>query len=244
MFDLSTYQVKLVPALDYCGGYNTSIIGCAFVSSSKNMILEYLGAVSLDGILWAHEFGHNQGLVHPNPSIPSRIMNGSLSFASKEVTQTECNAWHTSTLNPGSPGACPFGFSVSKNLSASSLVKANAIIDYTIEVRNNTFQQVTNIIVSDNLPPELSYVAGSAVANPAIVNLTNFPSSAGPFTLDPQQSVLITYRARVAGTANKGDLLVNTATADSPDLSAPVQASYLTIVDPEKVFLPLLLNNN
>ena len=89
MFNLSTYQVKLVPALDYCGGYNTSIIGCAFVSSSKNMILEYLGAVSLDGILWAHEFGHNQGLVHPNPSIPSRIMNGSLSFASKEVTQTD-----------------------------------------------------------------------------------------------------------------------------------------------------------
>ena len=79
---------------------------------------------------------------------------------------------------------------------------------------------------------------------PAIVNLTNFPSSTGSFTLNSQQSVLITYQVRVAGTVTKGDLLVNTVTASSPNLSTPVSASYVTIVDPQKSFLPLLLKNN
>lgn len=244
VFNNSTYEVKLVRALDYCGGYNTSIIGCAYIGTSKNMILEYLGNVTLDGILWAHEFGHNQGLYHPNPSVSTRIMNGSLSFLAKQMTQTECNAWHNTYQNPGAPGSCPIGFSVSKTLSASSVVTANAIIEYTIQVRNGSFQTVTGLTVSDSLPPQLSYVAGSAVASPAIVNLTNFPASSGSFTLNSQQSVLITYRVRVAGTVSKGDLLVNTATVSSVNLPAPVSASYLTIVDPEKTFLPLLLKNN
>jgi uncharacterized repeat protein (TIGR01451 family) len=208
------------------------------------MILEYRGNVTDDGILWAHEFGHNQGLMHPTADIPSRIMNYRLTFSAREMTQTECNAWHNTVYNPGTPGSCPIGFSVSKTLSPGYEATANAILEYTITVRNGTFQSVTGIIVSDSLPPELSYVAGSAVASPAIVNLTNFPGSAGPFTLNSQQSVLITYQVQVAATVSKGDLLVNTATATSPNLSAPVSASYLTIVDPEKIFLPLLFKNN
>ena len=244
LFNLNSYQVKVVPALDYCGGYNPGIIGCAYISSSKNMILEYLGDVTLDGILWAHEFGHNQGLYHPDPPVSTRIMNGSLSYFAKQMTQTECNAWHNTFQNPGTPGACPIGFSISKSLSPGPEATANAIIEYTITVRNNSFQTVTGITVSDSLPPQLSYVAGSAVASPAIVNLTNFPASAGPFTLNSQQSVQITYRVRVAATVSKGDRLVNTATvtATSPTLSA--SASYFTIVNPEKIFLPLLLKNN
>jgi len=248
LFNLSAYQIKLVPALNYCGGFNTSIIGCARINSSKNMILEHLDNVTLDGIVWAHEFGHNQGLMHPSTYIPTRIMNGSLNFSNpgREMTQTECNAWHGTIFNPGTSFVCPFSFDVNKTLSTSSVVTANATITYFIEVKNNTFQTVTDITVSDDLPPELTYVNGSATATPNIGGLSDFPATTPPFSLSPQASVLITFQALVDGGVTKGDLVINKAIVNSPDLSlsAPIEASHTAIVDPEKSFLPLIFKSN
>jgi uncharacterized repeat protein (TIGR01451 family) len=248
VFNISAYQIKLVPALNYCGGFNTSIIGCALINNSKNMILEHLDNVTLDGIVWAHEFGHNQGLFHPTGNIPTRIMNGTLysSGIGREMTQTECNAWHGTIFNPGTSFVCPFSFDVNKTLSISSVVTANATITYFIEVKNNTFQTVTGITVSDDLPPELSYVNGSATAMPNIGDLSGFPTTTPPFNLNPQASVLITFQALVAGSVTKGDLVINKAIVNSPDLSlsVPIEASHTTIVDPEKSFLPLIFRSN
>jgi uncharacterized repeat protein (TIGR01451 family) len=248
LFNLSAYQIKLVPALNYCGGFNTSIIGCARINSSKNMILEHLDNVTLDGIVWAHEFGHNQGLMHPSTYIPTRIMNGSLNFSNpgREMTQTECNAWHSTIFNPGTSFVCPFSFDVNKTLSATSVVTANATITYLIEVKNNTSQTVTGITVSDDLPPELTYVNGSATATPNIGDLSGFPTTTPPFSLNPQASVLITFQALVDGAVTKGDLVINKAIVNSPDLSlsAPIEASHTAIVDPEESFLPLIFKSN
>jgi hypothetical protein len=61
--------VKVVHRLNRCGGQtNAAIIGCA---KQDNMIVEDLTdnddpgtGADLAGILWAHEFGHSQGLPH------------------------------------------------------------------------------------------------------------------------------------------------------------------------------------
>ncbi len=247
LFTLSSHQVKVVPALDYCGGYNTSIIGCAYLNTPKNMVLEYVGNTTIDGILWAHEFGHNQGLLHPDSTggFPSRIMNAKLfPKQSNEMLQAECNAWHGTVYNPGLVnGACPLHLTANKTLATTSVVTSGAKITYTLHLNNDTFQAVTGITVSDRMPISTTYIAGSAVANLNIGDLSNFPTSTVPFTLNSQSRLVITYALQV-GTVKSKDVLTNTATIVVPVYGQPIQASCLAIVDPIKTYLPLILKNN
>jgi uncharacterized repeat protein (TIGR01451 family) len=247
VFGVTSHGVKVVPSLEYCGGFNTSIIGCAAIGSPTNLILEHLGSATLDGILWAHEFGHNQGLFHPNPSVSTRIMNGSLSSASRQMTQAECNAWHSTLANPGTvtgpiTSPCPLLFTATKQLEPTSVVTSGATINYVITIVNNTFNPVTNLTVSDSLPSKLTYIPSSATANPPIINLNNFPNSTAPFTLNGNSGVQIRYAAQV-GPVNSHEILVNTATINAPALPQPIQASYAAVVDPRKVYLPVILLN-
>jgi uncharacterized repeat protein (TIGR01451 family) len=240
VFGFTSRQVKVVAALDFCGGFNPSIVGCAFLNSPKNMILEYLGNTSLDGILWAHEFGHNQGLQHPNPSVSTRIMNGSLFTFSTQVNQAECNAWHNTSPNPGQViGPCPFLFTVSQSLAATSVITSGTILNYTILIENDTFNAITDLTVSDTLPANTSYVPGSATASPPIIDLTNFPASTPAFTLNSNASVQINYAVQV-GAVNSHDLLINTAFVDASSLSQPIQARDIAIVDALKTYLPII----
>lgn len=45
-----------------------------------------------EGILWAHEFGHNQGLHHRNDST-NNVMNEQSNATSRRVNEVECNAF-------------------------------------------------------------------------------------------------------------------------------------------------------
>jgi uncharacterized repeat protein (TIGR01451 family) len=243
VFAYTTYDVKIVEDLDYCLGYNPSIIGCAYVHSPKNMILEYLGFDTLDGILWAHEFGHNQGLQHPDNlgNFPTRIMNSVLSPSAKQMTLTECTAWHSSGNNPGKViGPCPLGLTASKMLEATSVVTSGARITYTLTIRNEMFNPYTNITVSDSLSPKISYINGSASASPNIMTFTNFPTSTSPFTLTGGSSVQITYAVQV-GSVNSKEVITNTVTINAPALLQPMQAINVAIVDPIKTYLPIII---
>lgn len=97
------YQVKVVVDLQYCGGqFNAGIIGCAFVGSPKNLIVDRnLTATTSLGKLWAHEFGHNQGLSHVAGAL--RIMAPSLGGGgnSSQVIDSECRAFHSTVWNRG-----------------------------------------------------------------------------------------------------------------------------------------------
>ena len=242
VLNVVSHQVKIVPVLDQCGGFNPSIVGCALIGSPTNMVVEYLNNLTLDGILWAHEFGHNQGLFHVNPPNMTRIMNAALSPISQHMTQAECSAWHSTFSNPGAIlGACPL-ISMAKELEANSVVTSSARITYTITLKNETFQNITNVTLKDNIPPTTTYISGSAVANPALINLANFPTGTLPFDLNSNSTIQITYALQV-GAANRKDLLINTAILSIP-ARTPLQVSHIAIVDPFKFHLPLILKSN
>jgi hypothetical protein len=100
-------RVKVVNAINYCGGVGTNIIGCAFVGGF-GMALVRLGNLQSEGILWVHEYGHNTGLNH---SLDSRaIMYATLTGGNNGVTQTECNAYHSpapgANMNTTDTGVC------------------------------------------------------------------------------------------------------------------------------------------
>jgi uncharacterized repeat protein (TIGR01451 family) len=175
-------------------------------------------------------------------------MNGSLSSVARQMTQAECNAWHSTPANPGTitgpiTGPCPLLFTATKILEPTSVVTSGATINYVITIANNTVNPVTNLTLNDSLPAKLTYVPGSATANPPIINLTNFPNTTASFTLNGNSSVQITYAAQV-GSVNSHEVLINTATINAPALPQSIQASYVAIVDPFKAYLPIILLNN
>ena len=88
-------NVKVVNDVNFCGGmFNTSIIGCG-QTPGTSFITERFTA-SQEGLLWTHEFGHNQGLPHRTDTSDA-IMFPSIGSNRRRVNQTECNAYRGSS---------------------------------------------------------------------------------------------------------------------------------------------------
>jgi hypothetical protein len=88
----SAARVKVVRAINYCGGAGTNIIGCGWIGGYGFAVVRY-GSVSTEGALWAHEYGHNVGLNHN--STDSRLIMYPYLSSNHAVTETECNRYHT-----------------------------------------------------------------------------------------------------------------------------------------------------
>jgi uncharacterized repeat protein (TIGR01451 family) len=67
------------------------------------------------------------------------------------------------------------------------------IVTYTLAVRNTSAQPVANVVVSDALPSNLTYVAGSSVPAPASTNPLIWNIAA----IGPNGAVTITFRTQV-----------------------------------------------
>ena len=59
-------NVKVVREVNYCGKVNTSFIGCGGTPGTSFVVERH--TTNEEGILWAHEFGHNQGVKHRTDS--------------------------------------------------------------------------------------------------------------------------------------------------------------------------------
>jgi hypothetical protein len=88
-------NVKVVDDVDFCAGsFNTSIIGCGQLPGTS-FITERFTA-NQEGILWAHEMGHNVGLDHRNDSTDN-LMFWTIGTNRQRINQTECNAFQGSS---------------------------------------------------------------------------------------------------------------------------------------------------
>ena len=87
-------NVKVVGDVNWCANqFNTSFIGCG-QTPGTSFITERFTA-NLEGILWAHEFGHNQGLPHRDAS-NDNVMFFSIGANRRRVNQGECTAFRGS----------------------------------------------------------------------------------------------------------------------------------------------------
>lgn len=85
-------HIKAVNQINWCGGLIPNVIGCAPVPGNSLAIVRF--TPSLEGILWAHEFGHNKGLSHRNDD-SNAVMNGTIASTRLRITSAECNAFRT-----------------------------------------------------------------------------------------------------------------------------------------------------
>jgi hypothetical protein len=83
-------HIKAVNQINWCGGLIPNVIGCAPVPGNSLAIVRF--TASLEGILWAHEFGHNKGLGHRNDDA-NAVMNGTITSTRRRVTAAECTSF-------------------------------------------------------------------------------------------------------------------------------------------------------
>jgi hypothetical protein len=94
VLDAAVAGVKVVRAINYCGGPGTNIIGCGWMGR-KGAAVVRLPKGKHEAALWVHEYGHNVGLDH-NMASSQYIMYPTIG-SNKAVTQAECNRYHVPT---------------------------------------------------------------------------------------------------------------------------------------------------
>lgn len=78
--------VKVVSAINWCGDFGPNIAGCAPIPGSSFAVVRLSG--TLEGILWAHEFGHTVGLEHRNEN--RAVMRSSIASNARGINLAEC----------------------------------------------------------------------------------------------------------------------------------------------------------
>ena len=118
-------NVKVVQDVNFCGGvFKTSFIGCGQTPGSS-FITERFTASQEDS-LWAHEYGHNQGLPHRNTS-SDNLMNQFV--GGRRVNQSECT-----TFRGGSPSSMLLGAETLPSAETAASVAAAFMADRTGEM--------------------------------------------------------------------------------------------------------------
>jgi hypothetical protein len=91
-------KVVVVNQINWCDGIKPGIIGCSPTPGSYQVVTRYnpvqpgSAAGSLEGILWAHEYGHTKGLPHRNNIFA--VMNPYIGSTERQVNTTECTMLH------------------------------------------------------------------------------------------------------------------------------------------------------
>jgi hypothetical protein len=84
-------QVKVVNQINWCGSLIPNVIGCAPVPGGSLAVVRF--TANLEGILWAHEYGHNKGRGHRDD--PNAVMNGVIGSTHRRVNAEESTAFLT-----------------------------------------------------------------------------------------------------------------------------------------------------
>ena len=98
--------VAVVNQINWCGALIPNVIGCAPVPGGSMAVVRFTS--SMEGILWAHEFGHTKGLSHRNDD-PNAVMNGVITSTRLRVTSDECTAFRTEAATTGETAAAILG---------------------------------------------------------------------------------------------------------------------------------------
>lgn len=81
--------VKVVNQINWCGGFQPGIIGCAPVPGDSMVVVRHEPA-GQEGILWLHEFAHTKGRHHRDD--PDAVMYFAVGDTRRELDADECQA--------------------------------------------------------------------------------------------------------------------------------------------------------
>ena len=120
-----------------------------------------------------------------------------------------------------------------------STVSANDLITYTVTVTNQTAISLTNVMVTDTIPANTSYLSTSATQgvtvgfNPLVVNFG---------TLGPNQTATLTFTVQVDTSVMSGTIISNIAEFISDQTTLSTTNVVTHIVGAHLVYLPIIEN--
>jgi len=82
-------HVKVIRRFNWCGALMPNIISCERPSLKSFLVIRH--PPNLEGIFWAHLYGHTKGLPHRND--PNAVMNPVIGPNSRRVNSSECAAF-------------------------------------------------------------------------------------------------------------------------------------------------------
>lgn len=92
-------RVKVVRLINWCGTAATNIIGCSETPGNSMVVVRNGSPYDDDGALWAHEYGHNIGLLHSTD--PYALMYPYLDGVNERVSASECARFHAPAAAAG-----------------------------------------------------------------------------------------------------------------------------------------------
>jgi uncharacterized repeat protein (TIGR01451 family) len=139
---------------------------------------------------------------------------------------------------PDNPGLPPVK---SVNGSSQAIVSAGIPFTYSIVFRNHGDTPAVNVVVTDDLPSQISYVAGTLRVDDQGVSDSQ-DADAG-YVLGhrvvvqlaevvPQQLVTITFQAQINSNANSGAGITNVAIVSGQNVAAVSSTSAVVVIDP------------
>ena len=115
----------------------------------------------------------------------------------------------------------------------------NQLVTYTL-VLTNAGPQVTGVTIRDVMPPDIQFVGPVTLYPPdAGVVGSAPPELVTSLVISAHQQVTVTFPVMVLAPPD-GTLVLNTAWAESPELSKPARADVTLIVEWYKKYLPLI----
>ena len=117
VLDDPSARVKVVRAINYCGGPGTNIIGCGWMGRKGAAVVRLLTGKQ-EAALWLHEYGHNVGLDHNTMS--DQYFMYPMIYSNRAVTQAECDQYH-------SPAAA--SLSIQVNIGACADTEGDGVVN-------------------------------------------------------------------------------------------------------------------
>ena len=142
----------------------------------------------------------------------------------------------SATLTIGGPNLA----GSTKQVSASS-AQLNDVLTYTIVLRNNGEAFTETVRVTDTVPDNLNYLAGSFAATSGTPDASAAPTLKWSGSLSSVSAITLSYAVTVATSGTK--LIANTALID-PGYAPPFARTASVNVNPRYLFLPVILRNN
>ena len=112
-------SIHVVNAINWCGDPGTGIIGCAPIGGGDFVVVRF--TPSMEGTLWAHEFGHNQGLRHRNGR--NNIMNPFITPTAHRVNAAERGRFLQNISSPQGGLGAGFAASSGGNTDVETFVR-------------------------------------------------------------------------------------------------------------------------
>jgi uncharacterized repeat protein (TIGR01451 family) len=143
----------------------------------------------------------------------------------------------TLTLSADAPANLPLltvGLTVTKTSvnESDNPLRPGERITYTITIFNSGDENATNVVISDTIPANTTFVANSLSILPGTAGGVegNQPILAEGITVDAQALVTVTYEVTLDSGVADGTEIVNTASITSAEITDPVSNTVTDIV--------------